>query len=563
MFKKLLIILISFFITVFSPYGSTFAKEKAKSAAEKNASAPLKGSAVINLSSDFVDYLQDQEQVVATGNVKIFVENQDTHLEADKVTYDQGNDLIIAEKNVKIINNGKIINGDYARIDLTQDSVLIKHPSTVISQIKIEAKTANIYPKKGDESKKDIDVFNGKGTINDQNLSFFLSNSGAKFLNNKTAANGVAPAKIDTRFKPRYNIRSKKILVRRTKDADIITLLNSKVSINKYSVANIPSLTLTTNKETNEMETSFPEAGRKPNLGGYFGWGPVINLPGGRTFKAVPVMTIDHGVGVGGLTRFTSSTNRTEVMYSTLKKQFLVEGRQRLPFSESTIIQYGKNSYVENGFFGDQLPNFIVEAVDTRKLASAMNFDFYLRPSIAYIQADHRWSTGRFQVQGDLHNNMPLIRLGKHGDIGASSQFNVAVYGNGDTYGVLRAGPTVSAYTGPFYIWAAYYQGGIYGKTPFIADRFYYGKSNVTLNANYKLTKLLSLQYVTSLNLSKDNYDGKLLAENRIYCWVGPEDLKFRIGYDTRRKSTTFDFNMILGSDRSAIEFDKLKVTED
>lgn len=563
MLKKLLIILISFFLTVLLPYGSTIAKGKIKGNAEKNASAPLKGSAVININSDFIDYIQDKEQIVASGNVKIHVENEDTYLEADKVTYDQGNDLIIAENNVRIINNGKVINGDYARIDLTQDSVLIKNPSTVISQIKIEAKTANIHPKKGDESKKDIDVFNGKGTISDQSLSFLLSSSGSKFLNNKSLANGTEPTKFDTRFKPKYNIHSKKIIVKRTKDADIITLLNSTISINKYRFINVPSMTLSTNKETNQVETSFPEMGRKPNLGGYFGWGPVFNLPGGRTLKVAPIMTIDRGVGAGALTRFTSNTNRTEVAYSTLKKQFLVEGRQRLPFSKTMEIQYGKNAYIDNGFFGDQLPNFIVEAVDTRKLASAHSFDFDLRSSAAYIQGDHRWSTSRFQVQGNLYNNKALVNLGKHAALGASSQFDIAVYGTGDTYGVVRAGPVLSTGVGPFNAWIAYYQGGIYGDTPFLTDKFYYGKTNVTLNSSYKINKYLSLEYFTSLNLSKDNYDQKLLAENRIYCWIGPDDLKFRIGYDTKRKSTRFDFNMLLGSDRSAIEFDKLKVTED
>ncbi len=162
-----------------------------------------------------------------------------------------------------------------------------------------------------------------------------------------------------------------------------------------------------------------------------------------------------------------------------------------------------------------------------------------------------------------MYNNKALVNLGKHAALGASSQFDIAVYGTGDTYGVVRAGPVLSTGVGPFNAWIAYYQGGIYGDTPFLTDKFYYGKTNVTLNSSYKINKYLSLEYFTSLNLSKDNYDQKLLAENRIYCWIGPDDLKFRIGYDTKRKSTRFDFNMLLGSDRSAIEFDKLKVTED
>ena len=559
MFKKFLILII-FFIIGFSCIGSSSAKEKTK--ANDNSPQPLKGSAVINITSDFMDYYQEKDQIIATGNVRINVEAQSTTLEADKVIYDRENDLLIAEKNVKIINRKNVINGDFARVDLTQDSVLIDHPNTVISQIKIDSKTAKIYPKKGDESKKDIDVSKGKATFSDKSLSYVLSTSGTKYITDPSIVSKPIDKNSESGFKNKYVIHSKKVIVNRDKDVDIITLLNSTVTINKYKLAEIPSLTLTTNKDTNQVETNFPEIGRKPELGGYAGWGPLFNLPNGKTLKVVPLMTYGGGVGVGALSRFTSDTNRTEVAYSTLRKKFVVEGEQILPFSRDTKIQYGKNSYIENGFFGRQLPEFIIEAVDNRKLASANNFDFDLRSSAAFIQTDHRWSTGRYQVQGNLYNNAPLYKLGKYVDLGASSQVGIAVYGTGDTYGVLRAGPTLTANKGPLYAWLAYYQGGIYGETPILADRFYYGKSNVTLRTRYKINKFTTIGYEASLNLSKDNWDQKLLAENQIFCWFGPDDIKFRIGYDTRRSLPTFDLNMLLGSDRSTLEFDKLKVTE-
>jgi len=559
LFKKFLILII-FFIIGFSCIGSSSAKEKTK--ANDNSPQPLKGSAVINITSDFMDYYQEKDQIIATGNVRINVEAQSTTLEADKVIYDRENDLLIAEKNVKIINRKNVINGDFARVDLTQDSVLIDHPNTVISQIKIDSKTAKIYPKKGDESKKDIDVSKGKATFSDKSLSYVLSTSGTKYITDPSIVSKPIDKNSESGFKNKYVIHSKKVIVNRDKDVDIITLLNSTVTINKYKLAEIPSLTLTTNKDTNQVETNFPEIGRKPELGGYAGWGPLFNLPNGKTLKVVPLMTYGGGVGVGALSRFTSDTNRTEVAYSTLRKKFVVEGEQILPFSRDTKIQYGKNSYIENGFFGRQLPEFIIEAVDNRKLASANNFDFDLRSSAAFIQTDHRWSTGRYQVQGNLYNNAPLYKLGKYVDLGASSQVGIAVYGTGDTYGVLRAGPTLTANKGPLYAWLAYYQGGIYGETPILADRFYYGKSNVTLRTRYKINKFTTVGYEASLNLSKDNYDKKLLAENQIFCWFGPDDIKFRIGYDTRRSLPTFDLNMLLGSDRSTLEFDKLKVTE-
>lgn len=564
MFKKFLILLILFLLVGFSYTKESYAKKSVKLSDKKNNSQkqPLKGSSVLNINSDQIEYFQEKDQVIANGHVKVQQEGNDAVIESEKMTYDRSNDLIIAEKNVKITKNGNIINGDYARINLATDSSLIENPNTEISIIKIDAKTAKIYPKQGDENKKNIDALKGKAVFSDQTLNYILSTSNTKYITDPTIVSKPLNKNSKAGLKLKYKIHSKKVIVKREKNVDIITLLNSTISINRYPIAKISSLTLTTNKETNQIETNFPELGRKHELGGYLGWGPVFNLPSGSTFKLAPIVTLDRGVGIGGLSRFTSATNKTELAYSTLKKKFVIEGEQQLPFSSKTKIQYGRNSYIENGFFGKQLPALIIEAVDDRKLASALNFDFDLRSSAAYIQEDHRWSTGRFQEQGNLYNKVPLIKLGKHASIGASSQFDIAVYGTGDTYGVLRAGPSIATEMGPLYAWLSYYQGGIYGKTPLLSDRFYYGKSNVTLRSRYKLNKYVTLGYESSLNLSKNNYDKKLLAENQIFCWFGPDDFKVRIGYDTRRSQPTFDFNMLLGSDRSSIEFDKLKITE-
>jgi len=568
--KKFFIILILFLFTAFFCVEISYAEEikqtkkTAGAAATKNESVatPIKGSAVINLNSDQMEYFEDKDQIVATGNVKIRVEDQNTVLQADKVTYDREADLIIAESNVKLIKNKQVIHGDYTRIDLIRSSILIDHPNIDISQLKIEAKTAKIYPKKEGSSKNNTDVSQGAATINDQSLSFILSSSGSKFINNKDVIKNPASKESATRFKPTYNMHTKKILVTRNKDGDIITLLNSTVKVNRYKIAYIPSLTITKDSETGEMETNLPEIAQRPDFGWYYGYGRVFNLPNGATLKAVPLLTNNSGLGIGGLARLKTDTNKTLMLYSSKGNKFVAEGEQKLPFSETTKIQYGIDSYIDNGFMWKQKHKKIIEVVDNRKLFTTDTFDFDLRSSAAYIEADPHWGTGRYQIQGDFHNTVPLLKLGKHIDIGESSQFNVAVYGNGKTYGVLRAGPTVTLNLSPLNVWLAYYQGGIYGETPFAADRYYYGKSNVTFNSSYKLHRFVSVGYTGSLNLSKDNWDNKLVAENQIYCWFGPDDLKFRISYDTKREESRFDFNMVLGADRSKLDFDKMKIIE-
>lgn len=568
MFKKFSIITVLFLLTGVFADNSALAKAKTN---EK----PLQGAAVVNISSDQVEYFEAEDKVVATGNVIIHTDGQDTTLEADKVTYEKAKDVLIAEKNVKIIKKKQVINGDYARIDLTKDSAIIDNLNTELNQIRVDAKTATIYPKKGDPNKKDIEVFTGKATISDPNMIYMFSRSGSKFINEKNANPEVknmnfdknTAVKVKTDFRPSYKMKSKEILVKRSKETDIVTLKNVTIKINRYTVAKFPSLTLSSNKENKQVETNLPEIGRTMNLGYYAGWGPVFNLPRGSTLKVVPVISSGDGVGAGALARYLSSTNKTEMGYTTNKSTFVINGEQTLPFiSPTTRIQYANNDYIDNGFFGRQMQRTLVEVVDERKLASACNFDLDLRSSAGFIAENSRWSTGKFQLQGNVYNTVPLYQIGKdlskNISFGVNGQTSIAVYGNGDSYGVLRAGPTMNVSAGPLYSWIAYYQGGIYGETPISADRFYYGKSNVSWASSYRVNKYLTLGYITSLNLSKDNWDKKLLAENQIYFWTGPDDLRFKVGYDTKRKATTFDFNILVGADKSVIDFNKMKIIE-
>lgn len=77
-----------------------------------------------------------------------------------------------------------------------------------------------------------------------------------------------------------------------------------------------------------------------------------------------------------------------------------------------------------------------------------------------------------------------------------------------------------------------------------------------------RITKYLTLGYLSSLNLTKDNWNNEMVVENQIFAWVGPEELKFKIGYDAERERTVFGFDMLVGSETSALEFDKLKVRQ-
>ncbi|NLF83542.1 MAG: hypothetical protein GX568_06130 [Candidatus Gastranaerophilales bacterium] len=393
--------------------------------------------------------------------------------------------------------------------------------------------------------------------------------------------------------KPRlkYNIKSKEILITDTPNSKIVTLKNATIRINRYKIAHVPVMklsaaqgggfvtfkrdektgiprltTVATAEESSLIETTFPEFGHLSELGAFVGYGHVFDLKNGGTLKAVPLFSWGDGkrndIGFGGMVRYMDTTNKTELYYSTLKDKILLEGEQRI-FTPNTKLIYGANSYIENGFFGLQKPDYVVEIVDSRSLIKAYNFDFNLRSSGGYVESiDSNFALGRFQLQGSLRNIAPFWRYKDYLTIGAGANAHLGLYGNGATYGVARIGPHVGSTLGPLDIWAAYYQGAIGGESPLLFDRYQHGKSNVTFHSSLRVSKYLTLAYGTSLNLTKDSWEKKLMIENQVYMWVGPEDFKIKLGYDIERERTLFGIDMLVGAEDSAIDFEKLKVKQ-
>ena len=371
---------------------------------------PLKGSVtVINLKSDKIKHYPEKDQFVATGNVIIDVEDQNTRIESDEVIYDKTNEKIISEKNVKITKHGTVVYGDYASFDLTKDSALIGNPDADLTKIKIQAKTAEIVS-------EDLELLKGRAILNEKDMVMMLSTGSFGRKRN----NGLFQNKptADPRFK--YNIKAKEIDIEQHDYYNIITMKNASISINKFHIATVPVLQLSTEKETNRIETMLPEFGHQRELGAYFGHGHVFQLFKGDTLKVLPIFAWGDGdIGVGGMGRYMSKTNRTEVLYSTVKNKFVVQGEQDLNFiSPDTIIQYGTNAYISNGFFGDQMAQYLIEVVDQRKIAEAYNFRFDLRSSGGFAEELGNYSTGKFQLQGNLANVDSLLGYKDYAKVG-------------------------------------------------------------------------------------------------------------------------------------------------
>ena len=147
-------------------------------------------------------------------------------------------------------------------------------------------------------------------------------------------------------------------------------------------------------------------------------------------------------------------------------------------------------------------------------------------------------------------------------ELGANLQTHAALYGNGDTMGLVRVGPYMRTQYKAWQQYLGFFQGGQAGDSPMYFDKNFYGKSNVMLGESIRICKYLTLMYATTIVLSNDTPNGNTFQENRFYFMIGPDDLKFIIGYDAYRRNATMGFAMNIGAENSDVEFKRLVLND-
>lgn len=524
----------------------------------------LSGRAVIvDLASDKLEYFQDEDTFVATGSAKVIVAEQNAELEADKVVYHQKDEFITAEGNIKIKKDGKIILGDFARIDLNKQSALISNPNTVISKVRMNAKEANLYPEY-------IELKEGNAIIDQENIDLSLTASEYKPKELKSSIpipghGTVIPENMQDK-KPNYRIIAKEIELDRSKKTNNLIIRNAKVYIGKVRVAALPRMTLTIGENAKAIEAVLPEVGFDKNIGGiYFGPSLTLNLPKNSYLRVSPIVSAfgsENYIGGGGVAHFRSGINQTDIAYTTTGNRLVVRGEQKI-YKDTTKIKYSVNEYPDDGFMGTGLyrPLYLVEMVDERKIGKLLNHNIFTRASGGIARdVNDGIATPRIQLQGNIISDKPILHFKDFVALRLQSQFNVAAYGTGDTYAVVRGGPRIDWNLWRLNLTTTYMQAGVWGNTPFIFDEFIRGSRNLILAGDFKVSKFLSVGNIRSLNLAKDGSEPYFSTENQFYARVGPEDFKFRIGYDVVRKRSIFGLDLFLGSGRSALSFDKLKI---
>lgn len=527
----------------------------------------------IVLDCDNMDYDTDNYCLYATGNVSVDFVKQQTTVKADKITYDRMNNTIKAEGNVKILKHGQTISGDYIFVDMNEENALIEKPETKTAVIEMRAKKGYVY---GDK------IVQESGTINvDKPFPIYIKPTGAGPQLRQMIIPKEQTLESDME-KGIVKVFAKEIKVTQKGDLETIAIKQTKVKRGKTTIIKIPALKVYTNKNNDYFETNSWELGSYRDLGMYIGPGFVFELPKGSVFKAIPMVNYSSRIGVGALGRFSSGTNKTQLAYGTAKSRILIRGKQKL--DDHLYLQYGMNDYMNEWWLGKRRPKYGAALVYERSYGSK---DFLLKNLGS--QYTHRVDFGYYhdidkdKHYGELHSsNLGTLRARYMAQASQqlynyrneekqtalsfdiASELSAAVYGTGDTQIIGRVGPRMHLQWKRWMQDLGYYQSTYQDHTPLpVYDAYRYGKSNFYLREYFRLSKYMTIAWFGSINLSGDSYNDYLLQENSFYLSLGPDDIKFNIGYDIVRGNTFFTVEVMTNAQGTQVNYDKLVIKQD
>ena len=529
--------------------------EKEKQSGDETDAAQEGPTTDVLVDSETIEYFPERHEFEAVGNAKVTFPEENSTLLADRIIFNHDTNFIKGYGNVVLIKEGQRVNGDYIQVDLNEDNAMMTHPVLNHVAIKIRAKNVQVSDAK-------TEAMDGIVTFNDKVTYKFTSRPIMGFDNpmmeDAIPQNFYFKEKYDNKWK----LKAKTITIDSYKDRDIATLKNADMYIKDTKLASAGKIKLYTDKEQGYIETNMLELGSMRNFGAYISPGIVLQTPNASTLKIGPAVTYKSEFGVGALGRFLTDKNRTEFGWSSSKDKFVVEGDQEI--TDNLHLEYGINTYMSNYFLGGRMPEYGVQLVhhkayDIEDLG--VNFNNRFVGGLYRDWGDTSFSTTKFAWQTSsakslfkYTNNESKFAL----DFGINVQTHAAVYGTGDTMGLVRGGPYLRTQYKAWQQYVAYFQGGQAGDTPFYFDQNFYGRSNVMLGESLRISKYLTLMYAATIVLSNDTPDDRMLQENRVYFAIGPDDLKFLIGYDIYRQNAAMGISMNVGAENSEVEFNRL-----
>ena len=479
-----------------------------------------------------------------------------TTKKGNEIVLDQKNYEIIGIGNVRILKDGAEYFGDYIRINTKKESSFFTQPILYYTEITVEADTATMHT--------DETLAKEGSALIEKKKNIILSTCQIGEVIPERFFNPKREFDSDSN---KYKVVAKKIEAKRVDDRTDITIKDAKIYRGGKYITHTPIFTISADKDVNYIETMVPEIGTKPRIGTYIAPSIVLGLPNASALKAGPLLGINGSdFGVGAFARLSTPKSKTNLFYASTTGNFVINSKYN--FTDDFSLNFVGNDYIDNGWMGGQLPNYGVElAYDKRSYIPQANTTIRNRLAAGLYDDNKDYgsdslTTVRYTWQVDAQNARPLLNWEKYIMLGYSYQHAFNLYQTGDTNGVIRIGPRIYTDLGRLTAEATYFMGGEYGESPFWFDRYRYGKNNVRLKGQYYVNKFLSLGYHASINIGDRDYEDNWLTENQFIVAVGPEDLKLKLGFDTVRNTTVVGFDMLLGSNKTVVEFDEMKIKD-
>ncbi len=527
----------------------------------------------IILDCENMDYDTENYCLYATGNVNVEFVKQQTIVKADKITYDRANNTIKAEGNVRIIKNGQTINGDYIFVDLNEESALIENPVTRTATIEVKANKGYVY---GDKIVQE----HGSIVVDESYPINFRSTGGGPQLSRMMVPKEATIT--NDMEKGMIKMDAKELRITQKGELETLAIKRGNVKKGKWTILKIPAIKIYTNKNHEYAETNIWELGTMRGLGMYIGPGFVFEMPKGSVLKAIPMLNYHHRVGIGAVGRFSSATNITQAAYGTSSSKILVHGRQKL--DDNLFLQYAMNDYLDDWWMGKRRPKYGLDLAYKRNYSSnsfllkglnssyAHQFDigyFHDMDEDVHFRKLHSSQMGtmrtRYMAQAiqnlyNYRNEDKLTAL----EVNIVGNLSAALYGTGDTQFVGRVGPQIHTQWKRWMQDIGFFQSVYKDNTPLpVYDAFRYGKSSIYAREYFRLCKYLTLSWFGSMDLSNNSPTDRLFQENGFYVSIGPDDIKFNIGYDFIRENTFFTVEMMMDAKGTKIDYDKLVIKQD
>lgn len=529
----------------------------------------------IVLDADNVDYDDANQNITATGNPILKFPQQDVVLKADKMVYNKDSNILKAYGNVEIIKEGNHICGDFIQVNMNEESAFLDQMNMKQSFITITARKTEM---EGDK----IILHDGKIESKESHiLNLQTKMIGGNNFNNMIIDDEDKSSIADGVGDTAVHIKAEEIFVNAKKNNDVITLKKAKIKYGDYELFTIPSITAHTNKKREFFEANYPEFGSRGKLGMYIGPGFVFDTPlqDGSTIKILPILNNKSGIGFGGMLKYRSATNYTDLGYGSSADIFMMKGKQYL--DDKLYMQYGSNSYMDEWFMGPRMPKYIAELVykDSTIVPSTIHegkdLTFSHRFGFGYMQNNDANRKGEnippsdvgtlrtrymAEISQSLFKYQDKERL-RYLDLALVLQGSAALYGTGDTQFVGRIGPRVHTQYKYWMQDIGFFAAAYHDKTPMaMYDMYRYGHANIYLREALRVHKYLTLAWSGTLTFTGDAPNGEMFQENSFIIAIGPDDFKINFGYDWVRRQTYFAFVIGMDTKGSSVDFDKMVI---